>query len=458
MISFRWNNFRCFPDTDWIDIKPLTILIGPNNSGKTSLITPLLLIKQTLGCGDDSVPLMTKGPLIDAGSFKDLIARHNTSLPLRLSLRFHHHTPEKGEKIPKIGYMPPGEISVSFTSTQGLTPNDFQLEEYEIFDTYSQPYLSRKRISNKQFSLQFHPTKKPNPKTLKLIDLDQPLKFLFTDQLVHDLFNETIKKHSKNKRGNTIRTISFDAGTTLYFAVVSTVAGELKRIFENTTFIGPLREGTKRLYEFSGETPKNVGIKGESTPEIIARGLDKEHRKWIKKWIDAFEFGGVLQSKRSAYDTYFLEVIKKGNKEKSSVNLADMGFGFSQVLPLIVQSAYLPKDGLLITEQPEIHLNPKLQCILADLFVDTAKAGKQVLIETHSEHFLLRLRRLVAEGRISPEEIGIYFIEKTDNGSSIRSIPLHSNGHISSEDWPHGFFEDSLREALGLAASQAIGG
>jgi predicted ATPase len=458
MLSFKWNNFRCFPDTGWIDIKPLTVLIGPNNSGKTSLITPLLLLKQTLECGDDTVPLMTKGPLLDIGSYKDLIARHDTSLPLRLSLRFHHHDLDKGEKLPKLGYVPPGEISVSFTSTQGLTPNDFQLEEYEVFDSFSQPYLSRRRISNDQFSLQFYPNKKLSPKTLNLIERDQPVKFIFTDQPVHTLFKERLKKRSKSDKGSIIRSVSFDEGTTLYFAIVSTVEVELKRIFGITTFIGPLREATKRLYEFSGETPKNVGIKGESTPEIIARGLDKEHRSWIQKWIAAFEFGGILRPRRGAFDTFYLEVTRIGKKEKSSANLADMGFGLSQVLPLIVQSAYLPKDGLLITEQPEIHLNPKLQCTLADLFVDTAKAGKQVLVETHSEHFLMRLRRLVGEGRISSDEIAIYFVEKADNGSSVRSIPLQSNGHISPENWPKGFFEDSLREALGLASSQMTRG
>jgi hypothetical protein len=327
------------------------------------------------------------------------------------------------------------------------------LDEYEIFDPFSQPYLYRKRKPNNQFSFSFFPSRKLNPKILKLIEEDQPVKLIFTDQPVHNLFK--IQKNTKGEKEEIVRTISLDRGTTLYFAVVSSIAAELKKFFSNTTFIGPLREVTKRLYYFSGETPKNVGIKGESAPEIIARGLDKEHRKWIQKWISAFEFGGTLQPRISEFDTFFLEVTTKSEKKKSSANLVDMGFGLSQVLPLIVQSAYLSKGGLLITEQPEIHLNPKLQCTLADLFVDTANSGKHVFVETHSEHFLLRLRRLIGEGKIAAEKIGIYFVEKTESGSVIKGIPLRSNGHIMPDDWPQGFFEDSLREAIGLASSQA---
>ena len=138
-----------------------------------------------------------------------------------------------------------------------------------------------------------------------------------------------------------------------------------------------------------------------------------------------------------------------------SVNFADTGFGLSQVLPLIVQGLYDPADGLIIAEQPEIHLNPKLQGKLADLFVYMANSGKGVIVETHSEHLLLRLRRLIAEKKINTENVAIYFIEKEDDISTAKMIPIKDNGHIDPNLWPKGFFEDSLHEAFQLATIQS---
>jgi predicted ATPase len=110
---------------------------------------------------------------------------------------------------------------------------------------------------------------------------------------------------------------------------------------------------------------------------------------------------------------------------------------------------------LTIAEQPEIHLNPRLQYLLADLLVEMANSDHRVIVETHSEHLLLRLRRLVADGKIKHDKVAIYFVEKMDGVSRVRPIDLKGNGHIPPETWPKGFFEESLGESLALAASQS---
>jgi predicted ATPase len=92
---------------------------------------------------------------------------------------------------------------------------------------------------------------------------------------------------------------------------------------------------------------------------------------------------------------------------------------------------------------------------LADIFVSMAKANQRVLVETHSEHLLLRLRRLVAERRIDADQIAIYYIEKKDGCSVVRQIDMRDNGNVPSSDWPKGFFEDTLHESLALAQAQA---
>jgi len=125
------------------------------------------------------------------------------------------------------------------------------------------------------------------------------------------------------------------------------------------------------------------------------------------------------------------------------------------VLPLIVQSIYAPSDSIIIAEQPEIHLNPKLQTTLADLFCDAVAQGKGIIVETHSEHLLLRLRVLIAQRVISAEDVALYYVEREGVECQVRRIPVESNGHIDADTWPAGFFEDSLREALSLALTQS---
>jgi predicted ATPase len=85
---------------------------------------------------------------------------------------------------------------------------------------------------------------------------------------------------------------------------------------------------------------------------------------------------------------------------------------------------------LTIAEQPEIHLNPRLQYVLADLFVEMANSDHRVIVETHSEHLLFRLRRLVADGKIDHKRVAIYFVEKVNGVSGIRRVDLLGNGHV----------------------------
>jgi predicted ATPase len=133
----------------------------------------------------------------------------------------------------------------------------------------------------------------------------------------------------------------------------------------------------------------------------------------------------------------------------------DTGVGMSQVLPLVVQGLVANSGEWLVIEQPEVHLNPRLQAALADLFASVVKRGVNLIIESHSEHLLLRLRRLVAQQKLDDKAVGLYFVDQTAGVSSIRDVPLEEGGFIEAQAWPRGFFEDSLRESMALAQAQA---
>jgi predicted ATPase len=142
------------------------------------------------------------------------------------------------------------------------------------------------------------------------------------------------------------------------------------------------------------------------------------------------------------------------NEGFESINVANMGEGISQLLPIIAMVLTTEPDACLLIEQPEIHLHPQAQSDLADLFVENARAGsRQYVIETHSEHLLLRLRRRVAEGRISPERVAILYVERKRDGSVVRSLNLDNQGLF--DDWPEGFFDERYQESLKIAEAGA---
>jgi predicted ATPase len=126
--------------------------------------------------------------------------------------------------------------------------------------------------------------------------------------------------------------------------------------------------------------------------------------------------------------------------------LPDIGFGASQLLPVIVAGYYAPEESLLIAEQPEIHLHPKAQTKLGDLFIDISNHNKQLLVETHSEHILMRIQRRVADKTISNKRVALYYCEPSKRGTSVRRINLDEYGQLQS-DLPPSFFEESYLES-----------
>lgn len=238
----------------------------------------------------------------------------------------------------------------------------------------------------------------------------------------------------------------------MYAAALSALNGELGELISDLNYVGPLREPPRRYYSITGEKRASVGSRGEHMANLVRR-RQPELQDELNRWIQRFEFGrGLVVSNLS--DEFF-SLSFEGSNRSIRTNIAEAGFGASQVLPLIVQALAARKQSLTIAEQPEIHLNPRLQYVLADLFVEMANSEHRVIVETHSEHLLLRLRRLVAEGKIDHKQVAIYFVEKTDGASGIRHIELQSNGHFPFDTWPKGFLGDTLRESLALAAAQS---
>jgi predicted ATPase len=139
------------------------------------------------------------------------------------------------------------------------------------------------------------------------------------------------------------------------------------------------------------------------------------------------------------------------------VLIPDVGFGVSQVLPVLVQCYYAPEGSIIVFEQPEIHLHPRVQASLADVFIDAAKERSvQIIVESHSEHLVRRLQRRVAEAKdVSNADIALYFASTPldASSSSLEKLDVDLFGNIVN--WPADFFGDELGELAAMATAAA---
>jgi predicted ATPase len=144
---------------------------------------------------------------------------------------------------------------------------------------------------------------------------------------------------------------------------------------------------------------------------------------------------------------YEVRVQKAVDSEQ--VLITDVGFGVSQVLPVLVLCYYVPEGSTLILEQPEIHLHPLVQAGLADVFIDAVKVRRiQILVESHSEHLLLRLQRRMAEEKLAADDAALYFCDLEQGASRLQRLDLDEYGNI--RNWPQDFFGNQLQESVAM--------
>lgn len=178
--------------------------------------------------------------------------------------------------------------------------------------------------------------------------------------------------------------------------------------------------------------------------------FDEFIAKWLKDLgiIESFAVKPVAEGRKE------YEVLVKTHVSASEVKITDVGFGVSQVLPALVQAFYCPPNSTIWMEQPEIHLHPQVQAELADVFISATQArenGKerhvQLIVESHSEHFLNRLQLRVAEGIVAPEDVAVYFCRRTGATTELEPLRLNMFGEI--ENWPENFFGDEMADIAG---------
>lgn len=163
-----------------------------------------------------------------------------------------------------------------------------------------------------------------------------------------------------------------------------------------------------------------------------------------------------LDERKTIYELRLQEVLDEQGAGVSA-NIREVGFGITQMLPIIAQAVLAKPGNTLIIEQPELHLHPRAQAELGDMFIAMTRSSTNFLIETHSEHLLLRFRRRIAEsssamisqddlGYLKADDLRAYFVDRTEGHSRVKGIEADEIGKMSSPPGFRGFFADDLHE------------
>ena len=219
-------------------------------------------------------------------------------------------------------------------------------------------------------------------------------------------------------------------------------------------YVGAMRISPLRTYLNTGERRIRVGSNGEHAISILALdaarsgGRTKGIIRNVSDWLNNAEIANKIKINPIS-DRHF-EILIQHPVTKEFENYADVGYGNSQVIPLLIAGYNLNQNSVLIVEQPEIHLHPKAQSELAEFFTKIYKNGIQSIIETHSEHLIIRFQQHIANGLISPEDIIFYYVYAYEGKKRVAKLRLDSKG-IFIDEWPQGFFPERLEEAKKLS-------
>ncbi|MCS6805949.1 MAG: DUF3696 domain-containing protein [Acidobacteriota bacterium] len=430
LTKLRIVNFKCLADTGELEIRPLTFLVGPNSSGKSSLFQALLALRQTVDSADIENPLAANDGWVKLGGYSDFVHRHETNRRLEFYLDFFWLLPEELQKL--------------FPTWRVTSQSDFRLRVAFHYD----PQTTQVKLAEGELSVA-----RPAQFSQRVRLQDVP-EAHYECQLKWPQDGD-----EKEWRFETVQPIKFygfavspqqvqEGMLGLLYSQILSLA--LQNELQNLLYIGPLREYPQRVYVTSGQVPQHVGTRGERAVEVLWAAHRTERLsqllRRVQDWVKEFGIASGLKLNRLGKTNHYTVVLIDPNTGLE-VNLSDVGFGASQLVPIIVGCLYAPLGCLLLIEQPEIHLHPKAQAQLGDLFIEaTQQKDRRVIIETHSEHILARVRRRIAEGKIGREDVAIYYFQPTPRGSQVREIMLNKYGQY--EDFPEGFFEEDFEEAF----------
>jgi predicted ATPase len=410
------ENFKGVKTRQKFKVRPLTIFCGPNSSGKSSCIHAIAALGQTYKLNAAQMPIILDDEYaqVHLGRFLDVIHSKSIKDAFTLGLTIEKPTTMlvRAIKPPK---EPPIEIKAEFTFKARASTQEIFVSAATLKMGTKEYTLSRKSSKSLEYDVHL-----------------QGKKLSFSAVHVGRL-NFPIRPAFKGEKGPS------DDQMSAYF-LSENVNRNLGDVLRATLYLGPFRQGPLRKYPTRGSQPTEVGAAGEAAVTMLANeyaGSKTKHPKLAKvsAWINALGLGSKIQIQPLAKSDLVDVSIKL--KDGAELPLPDLGYGVSQVLPVLVQCAFAPSNATLLFEQPELHLHEGAARKLATVFTDLIREKRNIHIvaETHSKDHFLEVMNEVKIGRIAPEDVILYEVNRIDGKSSFREVNIRreSDGYCEAD-------------------------
>ena len=408
------EGFKSIRERRVMPLTALNVVAGANSSGKSSFMQPLLLLKQTLEAAFDPGPLLINGPNVQFTELEQFFSKRPGSVTTEnLVIGFIFESKNQFEI--HLGRDSKGELKLlKNTIREGRSVR-------ELTST-STPKQVEGFIS------------KPDIVDLMSIIHNKKEFCAFRDRSFYDI---GILVSGKPRKISLLALPEMRA--------LQNLGGDL-------IHVPGLRGQPDRRYNKTAVGDRFQGRMEDYVASIISKWQDESDPRLHKLVEYLMQMGLTSAVKANRIDASSIE-IKVGrlpatqpSNPEDLVSIADVGFGVSQVLPVLV-ALLTGKDGQLVyIEQPEIHLHPKAQRALAHIFVDSIQRGAKVIVETHSSLFLREIQTLVAQGKADKDSINLHWVTRNQDGDTdIQTCKMDESGAYG--DWPQDFDETEMQSA-----------
>lgn len=439
LTELRLSNFRAFDDEVKLRVRPITILIGRNNAGKSSLIKFLLMLQQSL---DPAAPefLITDGARTHLGAFSALKHSKSRRRDLSFSLTFESSDVPRGFR----------DVALLMKLVEGaaVAHGSVSARDDAKLTRFLHERKSRGRV--RQHNAVYTLGARLNYGQRAMSGL-QHIEAVVDGAPIHRAFSRNLRR-----------------GTLLSFPAEGDSVGSSVKAFVDDLFAQPLRYellSTQHLAPVRAESDGRIantkppeGIVGQLGEFALAHLqsliASKDSRAaFVRRHLQTV--AGVSDVRfRSSEKELVAHALARNAETSASAYLSQFGFGVSQCLPVIVQGTLMPPRHLMMVEQPEAQLHPTAQLAMGSFFAELwTKRQVCSLIETHSANVLLRLRHLVAKGELDPQAISVAYVYTDAKKTKINNLDVNETGTLEA-GLPMEFFGQDIIEGIEMGARQ----
>ncbi len=447
--SLGLKNFKCFEELD-VKFAPITLLTGANSSGKSSLINAILAVLQT-----EQFPLYLSpnGKYVEMGSMKEMAYNNVTNIPIDLNIGFDLSSKTKYSFL----YF----LAENIYHTSWILNNKNDLPEVSKMLSIS----NRVKVNVKNMSSKF------------FVDIyidgfsgeDGPQEY---EAISHGVKNILLNRKGNNlsKEDELFNLVNLEYNSMLEFEddlfklkqyfffdhqIIEAIFDYKTYVDDKFNYIGSMRNFPLRTYNQRAKVARKIDSNGEGYIDQLLEWQERDNNKFTQVTLDLSALGIFDDMKPNRLQGGRFELSVRTSNSKRWSSLADIGFGVSQFLPIIVADHQLSNNSCLAVSQPEIHLHPKIQATFGNYLANQVNSTeKQYIIETHSEYLINRIRLLLVTGELKPEQVRVLYFENDGLKSTVHDIEFATNGSVKGA--PQGFFDTYEIDIMDIAMS-AIG-